>query len=255
MSEAANIRLPRGALLTLHNAKTPKAEALGVLTAICYLAPYNLSGHNVCAKSTPDCRRDCLFTSGRGRFKTTRDARLARTDLFWNDRAAFMRRLHYELAMLELHAGRLDMRLAVRLNGTSDILWERAAPQLFASFPRVSFYDYTKHAPAKRHALPANYRLCFSAQRETMREAADARRIGWNVAAVTDRATHAALIQEPGFIDGAAHDARHLDAPGSIVLLTPKGSLEKHDARSSGMILTPGELIALQWAGAHNAAA
>ena len=245
MTHAKDYRTQRGALLTLNNAKTPKGEAHNVLTAIMYLAPHKLSGWNVCPKSTPDCRRDCLYSSGRGRFSRTQEARLRRTRLYFEHRAQFMRQLTAELFAIEAYAISLGMRLAVRLNGTSDILWERYE-SLFAAFHNVSFYDYTKHTPHKRAALPLNYKLTFSVQRETMKDASDALAAGWNVAAVCSKADHAVLIaQGKPFLDATSHDARHLDPPVSICLLTPKGSLAKHTARSSGMILSYVELRAL----------
>jgi hypothetical protein len=54
-----------------------------------------------------------------------------------------------------------NLRPAVRLNGTSDIAWEREWRELFDMFPQVQFYDYTKDPSrlAYSHYLPTNYHL------------------------------------------------------------------------------------------------
>lgn len=259
-----NYRVPRGALLGIHNAKTVKGEALGFLTAILYLAPHTLAHtKSVCPASTPDCRADCLFSSGRGALPTTRDARTRRTLLYWNDRAQFMAKLSAEIHGYTVLAAEHGLKLAVRLNGTSDILWERVpAPcgvqrsknNVLEQYPQVSFYDYTKHKPSARRVLPPNYRLTFSAQRETMRDAMAALASGWNVSAVVDDETHAALMAEnhPALVDGTVHDLRFIEGPQTIALLKPKGSLRKKTPHTSGMILTALEIIRLADWGAQS---
>ena len=48
--------------------KMAKGEAFGYKTAILHLAPFDLSGRNVCQKQPKDrgCIAPCLNTSGRG---------------------------------------------------------------------------------------------------------------------------------------------------------------------------------------------
>ena len=67
-------------------------------------------------------------------------------------------------------AKRLGLKLVVRLNGTSDIVWENTpivfskslgySFTIFELFPQTQFYDYTKYPT--RHKLPNNYHLTFS---------------------------------------------------------------------------------------------
>lgn len=253
MLDTSKVRLPRGHLIGLHNAKTTKGEALGWLTGIMYLAPHILSGRNVCPASSPSCRADCLFTSGRGALPTTRDARLTRTRLYFEAREAFMQKLALEIAALEALATEHGMRLAIRLNGTSDILWERAritghfaAPSLMHAFPRVRFYDYTKLHPDNRSRNRAgNYDLTFSAEAHTIDRALEALERGWNIAAVVQPETHARLLEgaqraqaNMRFHDATAHDLRFLDPPASIGLLVPKGKLRKQTPQTSTLILS-----------------
>jgi hypothetical protein len=42
------------------NYKTIKSEKVGVLTGIIYMAPYNLSGKNVCPGASAGCAAACL---------------------------------------------------------------------------------------------------------------------------------------------------------------------------------------------------
>jgi hypothetical protein len=80
------------------------------------------------------------------------------------------------------------------LNGTSDLPWERFPvtvdgvdyPHVFAAFPAVTFYDYTKW-PVRLRPLVAgipNYSLTFSLAESNEDKAADALAAGINVAAV-----------------------------------------------------------------------
>ena len=50
--------------------KTIKSEKVGVLTGILYMAPYNLSGKNVCPNASAGCAAACLNTAGRGAMNT-----------------------------------------------------------------------------------------------------------------------------------------------------------------------------------------
>lgn len=54
-------------LLTLGNQKTLKGEGRGYLTGVLHLAPFNLSGVNVCPMAElAGCYEACLNTAGRG---------------------------------------------------------------------------------------------------------------------------------------------------------------------------------------------
>ena len=148
------------------NAKVAKSAKNGAyLSTLMHLAPANEAGHgNVCASSSAGCRAACLYSAGRGRFPKTVQARINRTRFYFTERQAFLRQLVKELTSHVRKADKLGKQACVRLNGTSDIVWERVAPELFDSFPDTQFYDYTKHV--KRclpgWAMPSNYHLTFS---------------------------------------------------------------------------------------------
>lgn len=247
----------RGRLLTVGNPKTEKGESLGYLTAILHLAPATLAGFRsksgllvtVCAKATAGCIAACLNTAGRGGiFKAgestnaIQEARIGRTLWYFTDRESFLATLAAEIAALEKKAKRLGLKLAVRLNGTSDIQYEREAAWLFAMFPGVIFYDYTKIAKRfTRGALPVNYRLTYSYS-EAPEAAEEARAVlaaGGNVAVVfRSKAVRARYMSEgwqgAPVIDGDATDLRFLDAPGAVVGLYAKGRARRD---ASGFVI------------------
>jgi hypothetical protein len=131
------------------------------LTAIQYLAPASLGGHNVCQWSTIGCRLACLHTSGNPIYLATKTrARLNRKQLFFEARELYRQYLVLEIERAIRAAERIRRRLAVRLNGTSDIIWERIFPELFLMFPTVQWYDYTKCL--KLRVVPNNYDITYS---------------------------------------------------------------------------------------------
>lgn len=167
-----------------NNAKTVKGDDV-YETAIMYLAPATLAGHNVCAMAeTAGCIRGCLNTAGRGRFNNVQLARLNKTKRYLADRAAFMAELVADLERFVAYCQKKGVKPAVRLNGTSDIQWEVAHPvtrivrkshphftyiaepkrfaNIFEAFPEVQFYDYTKIYKRVYRQLPANYVLVLS---------------------------------------------------------------------------------------------
>ena len=224
------------------NAKTRK-EAEGIEACILHLAPASLSGWNVCPWATAGCRDSCLNTSGRSQVTgdVTGDnlqryaihrARIERTRLFMQDRAAFLAKLGNELAALDRRARRLDVLGVVRLNGTSDIPWEHFVA-MQDRFPGLQFYDYTKShermARRLRGGLPSNYHLTFSraeSKPDSVWERVCDR--GGNVAIVFD------VLPERwhGFdvIDGTANDWRFRDRPGCVVGLLPKGRAKRDES-------------------------
>ena len=241
-----------GSLLTTGNPKVAKGEAHGVLTAIMHLAPERVSGRNVCPHATAGCAAACLNTAGRGGIGLDSDglnaiqaARIRRTRWFHRDRAGFMAQLVQEVTRHEASAIRHGLAPAVRLNGTSDLPWERfpvirdgkTFPHIFAAFPDITFYDYTKF-PARLRPLVRdipNYSLTFSLAdgAKSEAEAAKALEAGMNVAAVfaVKRGSELPAWHLVGdviarVIDGDSTDLRFLDPRedrGVIVGLRAKG--------------------------------
>ena len=150
----------------LSNVKIAKSEKAGkgYSTLILHFAPADLSGHEVCASRSEGCTAACLNTSGRGNMQSVQDARNRRTNMWFDNRKEFKAQIFTELKAFVKKCVKNGVTAAVRMNGTSDILWERQFPSLFSNFPMIQFYDYTKHLKRclPNYSLPSNYHLTFS---------------------------------------------------------------------------------------------
>lgn len=240
-------------LLTLSNQKTMKGEAYGYLTAVLHLAPGALSGHQVCPSASEGCLASCLNTAGRAgiikKGETTnqiQQARIRKTRALFADREAFMADLVRDLEALVRKAGREGKAPAARLNGTSDLPWEKYRAvrrgveyrNLFQAFPEIQFYDYTKIAAralkAASGAYPANYRVTFSASECNQGAVELVARAGGNVAVVFDTVPDTYLGVP--VIDGDKSDLRFLDPERVIVGLKAKGPAKRD---TSGFVRRP----------------
>lgn len=228
-------------LLTTSNPKTLKSQGFGIATAVLHLSPSKLSGRNVCPHASESCILACLNLAGRGGIfragestNAIQDARIARTQFFHADREAFLLQLCDEISRFIRRCENAGMTPAIRLNGTSDLPWEKfpvlTYPNVFAMFSRVQFYDYTKW-PVRLRASVAdipNYSLTFSLSEHPASEdrAVDALAGGTNVAVVFDipkgRELPAEYFGVP-VIDGDVTDLRYMDPTGVVVGLRAKG--------------------------------
>jgi len=160
-------------LLSTANPKIQKGTKLGYLSFILHLAPADLSGKNTCPKATAGCKSACLNTAGRGgMFKkgentnVIQKARIRKTVQFFFDRDQFMKDLYHDIRKAIKFAEKQGLIPVFRLNGTSDLSWEKYTVgttdmNLFQLFPTVQFYDYTKVLGRKVSQYP-NYHLTFS---------------------------------------------------------------------------------------------
>ncbi len=216
-------------LLSTANPKIQKGAKLGYLSFILHLAPADLSGREVCPKRTKGCTAACLNTAGRGgMFKkgaTTnmiQEARKRKTRQFFEDRTGFMAQLEKDIKLGIKQAARLGLTPVFRLNGTSDLSWEKYG--IIEKFPQVQFYDYTKVLGRKVAHLP-NYHLTFSAADGNDADVAKAIAQGMNVAMVFDRLP-AEYMGRP-VINADDTDLRFLDPQGVIAGLKAKGRAKK----------------------------
>jgi hypothetical protein len=204
-----------------HNVKFAKTAAPVFGLA---LAQADASGaYNACRASTPECRRGCVSYAGKGELASVQAGRARKTVFLATQPEAFLTLLTDEIRRASTRLG--DIR--VRLNTFSDLPWETIAPDLFASFPRVAFYDYTKWND--RGPLPANYRLTYSASEKTS-DAEISRRVrrGENVAVVFAVKPRQALPTEwrgLPVIDADKSDDRWSDPRGVVVGLRAKGRM------------------------------
>lgn len=217
-----------------NDAKTVKGELFGYLTGILYLAPGRIAGAgNVCPYAK-ECLAACLYSAGRGIFNSVQTARINRTKWFFQDNAGFISQLKREVAALVAKAKRKAakthkrVRAAVRLNGTSDIPWEKTG--IIQSFPDVQFYDYTKNpirmAEYLAGKMPPNYHLVFSRQPSNETTAIGFLRQGGNATVVFSKALPATWQGFP-VVNGDLSDLRFADGNGVVVGLLAKGKAKK----------------------------
>ena len=222
-------------LLSTANPKIQKGTKLGYLSFILHLAPAKLSGHNTCPKATAGCEAACLNTAGRGgmfkKGETTnmiQKARIRKTEYFFNDRDAFMKDLVKDIKLGIKQATRLGLTPVFRLNGTSDLSWEKyeveGAKNIFALFPNVQFYDYTKVIGRKVKDIP-NYDLTFSKADGNDTDVAIAMQQGLNVTVVFDKLPETYMGRT--VVDADETDLRFLDPRGVVLGLKAKGRAKK----------------------------
>jgi hypothetical protein len=210
------------------NSKTIKGQSYGWMTGILYLSPASLSGKNLCPHSSAGCRAACLYSAGRGVFKTIQEARMKKTRLFLEAQEAFLAQIGKDIKGLIKKAEKSGMRPCVRLNGTSDLPWHKLGG-LMQEFSGIQFYDYTPNLGRMLEfldgKLPANYHLTFS-KKEDNGEAVDQVIMkGGNVAVVFKQIPTEWKGRK--VVDGDLSDLRFLDGEGVIVGLKAKGKAKK----------------------------
>jgi len=222
----------------------------GYNTYILHLAPANLSGHETCPKRTAGCTDACLNTAGRGgMFKkgettnTIQKARIRKTQLFFSNRDEFFHQLINDIELAIKQSARLGLTPVFRLNGTSDISFEKysimgTGQNIFQLFPQVQFYDYTKIL-GRKVAHIDNYHLTFSAADGNDSDVLGAIAQGYNVATVFGLKKTEPMpdnYQGRPVFNGDESDLRFLDPKGVIVGLYAKGKAKKD---TSGFVKYP----------------
>jgi hypothetical protein len=231
-------------LLSTGNPKVLKGMAQGYNTYILHLAAADASGYNTCPKATAGCKASCLTYAGRGgMFKkgestnVIQQARIRKTKMFFENRTEFMALLVSDIELAIKQSKRLGLVPVFRLNGTSDIAFEKYSvirngveyTNIFEAFPDVQFYDYTKILGRKVKSI-ANYSLTFSNADGNELDVARAIEQGYNIATVfglkKTQEMPASFMGLPVF-NGDESDLRFLDPKGVIVGLYAKGRAKK----------------------------
>ncbi len=231
-------------LLSTGNPKVLKGMSQGYNTYILHLAPANLSGYETCAKRTLGCTDACLNLAGRGgMFKrgentnVIQQARIRKTKMFFENRVEFMTTLVKDIELGIKQSKKMELVPVFRLNGTSDLSWEKYEVvrngklfrNIFTAFPEVQFYDYTKVLGRKVKEY-SNYQLTFSAADGNDSDVLKAMNEGLNVAVVFGIKKTLPMPVDyhnrPVF-NGDESDLRFLDPKGVIVGLYAKGKAKK----------------------------
>jgi len=232
-------------LLTESNQKIRKGEKLGFFTVGLHLAPADVAGLdiNLCPWASPGCKASCLNTSGHGAFSSVQASRIRKTHYFWFAKNDFLHQLAKELEAANRKAKRLGLTLAVRLNLTSDVQWEkiedRNGDTIFDLCKFVHhWYDYTKGFTRMLKfldgELPKNYSLTFSKSENNDVKTAEILKLGGNVAVVF-RGKLPEFYHGKRVVNGDESDARFLDARGVVVGLVQKGKAKKD---TSGFVVS-----------------
>ena len=216
-------------LLSTGNPKLLKGEKKGYMSFVLHLSPADVSGYETCPKRTAGCTSACLNTAGRGgmfkKGETTnmiQEARKRKTRMFFESREQFLVDLEADIKLGIKQAEKKGLIPCFRLNGTSDIAWEKYG--IIEKFPQVQFYDYTKMRNRKVARLK-NYHLTFSAADGNDMDTRLAASSGMNVAAVFRTVPETYIGRT--VVNGDDTDLRFLDPKNVIVGLKAKGKAKK----------------------------
>ncbi|MFX4237555.1 GP88 family protein [Aliarcobacter butzleri] len=157
------------------------------LIGMLYLAPHKSSNIINTCKYAGTCIDFCFYNAP----TNYNNYRKNNTQWFYEDIENFMNILVFDILKLLIHAENNSLKPAVRLNGLSDIPWEKYKFKLddkiknilasyskkysivipkdseevniFSIFPKLNFYDYTKYLPSQRDISEIeNYHLTYS---------------------------------------------------------------------------------------------
>ncbi len=224
---------PKRLLAIDGNAKTVKGRGKGFMTAILYLTPADGAGENVCPMAAiAACDEPCLNTAGRGAMGSVQMARLRKTLFFIQYRDEFLTQIKKEIAVAVKKIEKKGYIPLVRLNGTSDIRFEKYG--IMEEFPNVQFYDYTK--VANRKNIPANYDLTYSYSgvkafqpfvKKAIENGMRIATVFRNRAVVERMLANKETFMGMDIVDGDETDIRHIDPQGVVVALYAKGAAKK----------------------------
>lgn len=218
-----------------HSAKMSASYRNGTMTYCVYLAPWKLSGHQVCGGGE-HCHESCLVRSGREKIKEFVDgadnavmrSRIRKTNFFYKDRETFMQVLVHEIKRYKRKAERMNMEFSVRLNGTSDlspILFKdpMTGKNILEIFPDVQFYDYTKiYNRINLMERYPNFDVTFSYDGYNWEECKKFLERGGKVAVVFYGENETLPKQFRGWNveSGNEYDMRYLNSPRTIIGLS-----------------------------------
>ena len=212
------------------NSKTVKND---LETFILYLAPSKIvDGFNLCPFASDGCTKGCLYSAGRGRFSNVQLSRINKTKFWGFDRSNFYIQLANELLTIHDKTIKKDEKIAIRLNGTSDIdhlyLLERYSGINFLDpfYNNLLFYDYTKNPNIVSRYKNTNYTITFSRSESTEIEAKRILKLGGNVAIVF-KGDLPKKWNNYKVINGDETDLRYFDPINVVVGLKAKGDAKK----------------------------
>lgn len=212
--------------------KTELGERLAIFTAVVYMAPHNEAfprgSRKTMCPGAGKCALACLgFNSGLLVTSTAARSRLWKTALFRGARALYRELISLEIAAHERKALAMGKTPAIRVDGCSDTGY---GATLAPDFPATRFYDYTKIEARLSRPRPDNYHLTYSVSEKSPDVLPD--NVNWAVVFDIRRGDPMpATYRGRPVINGDAHDARFLDAPGVAVGLAFKAASDRDGHR------------------------
>jgi hypothetical protein len=247
-------KLPRLNLLSvLADAKTLKSlhdkrSGDQYITGILYIAPSEEGGVDVCVGSSGCCRIGCLNTAGNPAvLKGKLRSRIRKAQELHLSPELFFTKLKSDIVLLKHFAEEFKLKLAIRMNGTSDYDFGEKMEDFIKeqSGKGVTFYDYTKIVPRyKKYSQSKLIHQTFSRSELNDKAALDILKNGGNVAYVFYQKNNILPTNYLGYkvLNGDASDLRFLDDKekefdengnpiGVIVGLNAKGALRGRGSR------------------------
>jgi len=230
-----NYTIPKNLLSKgMTNAKTAKNN---LDTFILYLAPHkqNAKGVNVCPAASVGCVAACLYSAGRGKFSNVQKSRINKTNFYISNKSLFIKKLATEILREYTKAKKKNIKIAFRLNGTSDLdfvylLQKYAGLDISTLKDHSTFYDYTKLiGKTQKYLNHPNYFVTFSRAENNESTALSVLNMGGSVAVVFSNSL-------PNFwrgfkvIDGDKSDLEMLYYKNVVLGLKAKGDAKKDDS-------------------------
>tara|TARA_R100001163_G_C5063798_1_gene201183 strand:- start:2276 stop:3025 length:750 start_codon:yes stop_codon:yes gene_type:complete len=226
-------------------------DGLDVLAAVSYLSPSTTAGLgiNTCPMAGSCKDGECLTSSGR--LPLHKDYQVLKTRAFFGYPREFLGQMIREIKVAAFKAYLEGKVLFMRLNGTSDIRWEK-----YLDLDKLTeetqglggFYDYTKFPLSSR--LPsAGYHLTYSVDEQdvSLSRAGEYRRAGYPIAVVSTKEDHKWLTGQDNVTDGDVTDFRWLDT-GVVVLKAKKlvkGKSKGYKKAGRGLVRTARQILEL----------
>ncbi len=218
-------------LLSAGNTNTKTAKN-NLSTFILYLAPADIIGtHNLCPMASDGCKKACLYSAGRGKFSNVQQSRINKAKFWAYDREAFYIQLANELMNIYDKSIKTGEKIAIRLNGTSDIdhlhLLKRYSGIDFIDpfYSNLLFYDYTKNINHITKYINTSYKITFSRSEINEKQVEQVLSNGGNVAIVFNQLPE--TYKGYKVINGDETDLRYFDPSNVVIGLIAKGDAKK----------------------------
>ena len=194
------------------------------------------------------CKGPCLRNTGNMQLDTSGRSRYLKTWFFYTEPLAFLRKLILEIISNSSSCYNKRQKYYLRLNGMSDIEWERFIymDSLVKNTKGLyGFYDYTKYPISQRIGMahkisggvpfPQKYKLIYSWDEKQVapKRAFEWMKWGASISVVypfSKKEEVRSLLKKNRFlIVGDEDDNRFKDKPNCIVLLKNKGDLKENE--------------------------